>query len=313
MTTPSAGGLRVAIACLGTTLHACAPEAETVGRLPTATEPDETSVSSGDEHGTDGSTSAADDELTDGMSGPTVTIRVRAEATPVVHDDPWSGQTPRDYFAGIRSLTLIDESGRNGDLLVFDVSPDHVEAGWNDGDETTVAQIPVDSLAYGTFTRARVAVSHLRFTVDTTVHAMGISAAGEVRAVQVLSDGTVLDGTTRDRGWWRYVFHFAGMQFPAGADSGAPVTEPPPGGAIEVVVEGGETAVYFPASVLVDPTVQNDVNVVLEVNVHESFRWEDQDEPDYAAGVFDASPPSFEPIRQLGVNSYTLSFESGSM
>jgi hypothetical protein len=284
-------------------LAGCSPEPETIGRIPAATDTDEATTTTDD---TTGSTS----ENTEGTSaGTTVTIRVRATATPITHDDPWSGQTPRDHFAGIRSLTLIDESGRHPALEVFDLSPEHVEAGWNDGDETTIAVIPVESLAYGTFSRARVGISHLRFTVDATVHAMGLSAAGEVRALQVLSDGTVLDGQVRDRGWWRYVFHFAGMQFPAGGDTGAPVAEPPSGGPIEVVVEDDETVVYFPVGILVDPTVQHDVAAVLEVNVHESFRWEDLDEPDYAPGVFDAAPPAFEPIRQLGVNSYTLGFE----
>jgi hypothetical protein len=311
MSSTSACRLALSLALIGSGVatHGCRPQPETIGRLPTGTDADDTFSSSGDVDDTSGDTGATEATSTQDVPQTTVTIRVRATATPVVHDDPWSGQTPRDYFAGIRSLTLIDESGQDPDLLVFDLSPDHVEAGWNDGDETTVAQLPVESLTYGTFTRARVAVSHLRFTVDTTVHAMGLSAAGEVQATQVLSDGTMLDGQVRDRGWWRYVFNFAGMQFPTGGESGAPVTEPPAGGAIEVVVEGDETVVYFPASVLIDPTVQNDVSAVLEVNVHEAFRWQDLDEPEYAPGVFDASPPAFEPIRQLGVNSYTLGFD----
>ena len=303
--------LHVAFATLSV-LAGCRPEPETIGALPQTTEAEPTSSSpSGTEDGDDEDTAATTQtgESSTGASGVTVTIRVRATADPFTHDDPWSGQTARDFFAGIRSLTLIDDSGRHDDLHVFDLSPDYVEAGWNDGDDTILAVVPAEALTYGTYSRARVGVSHLRFTVDTTVHALGIVAAGEVVAAQVLSDGTTLDGQTRDRGWWRYVFHFAGMQFPLGGEDGAPVTQPPPGGAIEVVVEGNETAVYFPTSLLVDPTVQNDVNAVLEVNVHEAFRWQDLDEPDYTVGVFDASPPDFEPIRQLGVNHYGLGFE----
>lgn len=294
--------------CLALALVACQPGAETLGRLPIGTETSGTSLASSSDDDETVAMSGSDEEAT-GEPQTTVTIRVRATAAPVVHDDAWAGQTPRDYYAGLRSLTLIDETGRHPDLVVFDLGPDHVEAGWNDGDESTIAVVSVDSLHYGTFTRARVGVSHLRFTVDATIHAMGIAAAGEIEAIQVLSDGTELDGQVRDRGWWRYVFHWAGMQFPAGGETGAPVAQPPPGGAIEVVVEGDETAVYFPASVLVDPTVQNDVTAALEVNVHESFRWEDQELPGYASGVFDAAPPELEPIRQLGVNSYTLHFE----
>jgi hypothetical protein len=47
----------------------------------------------------------------------------------------------------------------------------------------------------------------------------------------------------------------------------------------------------------------------VEVNMSESFRWEDQALPGYTAGVYDTTPTSFEPIRRFGANSYVLTYE----
>jgi hypothetical protein len=204
---------------------------------------------------------------------------------------------------------LFDTDGDGALLTVFDYAPEHVAASHVPGDDTVVAEVPVASLTAGTYERARVVLSHLTFDVDATVHVAGFAAAGEVSALQVLSDGTTLDDAVHDRGYWRYVFHYAGMDFPVGGEDGAPVAEPPPGGPFEVIVAEGETGIEFPVSILIDLGIEQDVDVVLVVNIHEAFRWEDQPDEGYTEGVFDATPPQFEPIRGAGANTYTLGYE----
>lgn len=295
---------------------ACATEPETIGALPTET--GASSGSTGDDPSaasvdstSGGQTGSGDGTSSTGSAGPVVRVHVRATAQRWPHSDGLSGQTPRASSAGIRSLTLKDTTGRVPDLVVFDHAPEHVAAGFDDGDDTVLAEVPAASLPAGTFDRARVALSFVRFTVDATVHVSELDVPGEVEATQVLADATDLDGATHDLGWWRWVFSAAGSgRFPVGGDSGSPIEMLPEGGPLEMVVEGGETVVYFPVTVLVDPGVTSDVDAILEVNVHESFRWEDERrDPAYTRGAFDARPPAFEPIGKLGVNGWTLVLE----
>ena len=294
----------------------CATEAETIGALPT----EATSATSGSEGDTAAPTTAADGAVDagatgdassgTGAAGPVVRVHVRATAERWPHTDGLSGQTPRESSAGIRSLTLLDTSGRVADLVVFDHAPAHVVAGFDDGDDTILAEVAAADLPAATFDRARVALSFVRFTVDATVHVADLSVPGEVAATQVLADATELDGATHDLGFWRWVFSAGGSgRFPVGGDSGSPIEMLPPGGPLQMAVENGETVVYFPVSVLVEPSISADVDAILEVNVHDSFRWTDEGrDAAYTAGVFDARPPAFEPIGKLGVNSWTLVF-----
>ena len=59
----------------------------------------------------------------------------------------------------------------------------------------------------------------------------------------------------------------------------------------------------------VTPDVASDIDIVLEVNMHESFRWQDQEELGFAAGVFDTVPTAFEPVMRFGANEFALSLE----
>jgi hypothetical protein len=42
------------------------------------------------------------------------------------------------------------------------------------------------------------------------------------------------------------------------------------------------------------------------MNVHEDFRWEDQNKPGYSAGVFDTTTVEYEPVRSFGASSVTI-------
>ena len=60
---------------------------------------------------------------------------------------------------------------------------------------------------------------------------------------------------------------------------------------------------------VIDPTVTVDQRVVCDVNVHESFRWQDQDLAGYAPKVYDTTPTSFEPVMAFGATSFSLTLE----
>ena len=126
--------------------------------------------------------------------------------------------------------------------------------------------------------------------------------------MQVLSDGTSIDGELRDHGYFEYAFEAGSMSFPlSGTD--APVPAWSGAGGFSVAFEDGEWAYYFPVDLAIDPELDGDLAVVLEVNMHESFRWSDQASPDFAAGVFDTTPSSFEPVMRFGANAFELSIE----
>jgi len=239
-----------------------------------------------------------------GPAGPTVYIHVRATAAPFDHQDEWSGQTPANHVNGIRAFSLLRDRDDPSPLLVFDHGSGYVEAGYDDGDDTIVGSAPNSSLEAGVYTFGRVTLSHLRYRVEATMHAAGRDLPGVFDNVQVLSDGTEIDGEIRDRGWFRYVFQVAGMSFPIEGDDGAPVPTAPIGAPMETSIAGGSTRLLFPVHIVIDPSWPDDVHEVIEFNVFESFRWEDQEGDGYAVGVFDTTPVAYEPVRRFGANSY---------
>ncbi len=80
-------------------------------------------------------------------------------------------------------------------------------------------------------------------------------------------------------------------------------------GGFTASLEGGEWAYSFPIHLPVTPHVSGDITIVLEVNMFESFRWMDQDEPHYQPDVFDTRPFELEPVMRFGARSYELYLE----
>jgi hypothetical protein len=239
--------------------------------------------------------------------GPRVYVHLRATHAAVAHDPGTSGQTPRGWSSGIRSLHLLRGESDPDPALVFSHGDDHVEASYADGADTIVGSAPIASLPTGTFTWARAVHTHVRFTIDATVHSSFGAVPGELEDVIALSDRTTIDGATRARGWYRHVFRAGGAEFPAeGTGFELPAIA---GGGFSARVEEGETAYYFPAHLEVSDAPTADVHLVFEVNVHDGFRWIDQTTAGYAPSVFDATPPTTEPIVQAGANSYRFSVE----
>lgn len=261
----------------------------------------------GGEGGT-GGTGGVGGEGGGGGAGPVVRIHLRSSAAPFPHADGLSGQTPLAHASGMRSFQLFADPSDPTPVVVFDLGTGFVEVDYADGADTVVATVPASSLTAGTFTLGRVVHSHVRYRVAATMHAQGMSLPGEFDNLQVMSDGTLLDGALRDAGYYEYAFVAGAQSFPA-SGTDAPVPEYLGSGGFSVVVEGSEWAYYFPVSLVVDPGTATDVDVYMDVNMHESFRWQEQALPDYAAGVFDATPVAAEPVVRFGANSHAVSVE----
>ncbi len=232
-----------------------------------------------------------------------VFVHLVATHAPVAHLPSTAGQTPRDWVSGIRSLHLLRSETDPDPFLVFSHGDGFVEASYADGADTVVGSRPIAELEPGTYTWARVVHTHVRFTLDATLHAGFGPTPGTLEDLIALSDRTTIGDRTWAQGEYRTVFTTAGMSFPA---EGSGYTVPAiPGGGFMARVEDGETAYYFPAPLVVDDTLTDDVHLVFTVNVHEGFRWSDQPTMGYADGVFDITTVGTEPIVQAGANAYT--------
>lgn len=242
-------------------------------------------------------------------TGPFVSVHVRAVQTPVAHDPSSSGQTPSVQRMAFKSLTLYTSKDDPNGYVVYDLGDAAVEAGLGAGDDTVLAKLPISTLRAGRYTYARAGVSYLRYDVASTLHASGYSIPGKFENVQVLADGTMLDGQRRQKGYYRYTFVSNGLppQTVEGSDAPTPLTTGQGGISLEPGTGG---LVYgFPVDLTIDLGVTHDLNAIFELNTHENFRWVDLEIPGYAKGVYDTTPTSFEPVTSFGANSARLYWE----
>lgn len=234
-----------------------------------------------------------------------VRIHLRSSTAPFEHDDELSGQTPLAHSSGMRSFQLMVGHDDPSPVTVFDHGTGFVEVDYADGADTVVATVPMSELVAGTYSLGRVVHSHVRYRVEATLHANSVVAPGVFDNLQVMSDGTLLDGVLRDAGYFEYVFEVGPQSYPRSGDD-APVPEYLGGGGFAVVREGGEWAYYFPLELVVEPDVAHDVDVIMDVNMHESFRWQDDDLAGYVDGVLDTTPLASEPVVRFGANSHDV-------
>jgi hypothetical protein len=242
---------------------------------------------------------------TTSAAGPVVRIHMRANTKPFAHTDGLAGQTPIAHASGMRKFQLFKDAADPSPVTVFDYGTGFIEAGYDDGDDTVVATVPIAGLTAGVYTLGRTVHSHVRYQVAATVHALGFDIPGTFDNVQVMSDGTLLDGVLRNHGHYDYRFEAAGQTYPVSGED-APIPTYLDSGGFGVKFENGEWAYYFPVALTVSPDVPTDVDMVMEVNMFESFRWQDQPGPKNATGVFDVTPPAFEPVMRFGANSYAV-------
>lgn len=240
-----------------------------------------------------------------GVTGTQVRLHVKATTAAFNHTDGLSGQTPIDHRAGLRRYRIFKDAADTVGVTVFDLGNDFVEVSYNDKADTLVATVPLDSLPEGTYTRGELVHTHVRYKVNATAHNAGLTAPGTFDNVQVMSNNTTLDGTTYQSGHYRYVFEAAGVTFPKEGE-GAPIPEQTSIGGFGVKFVNGEWIYEFPATITIVHGLTKDVDTTMELNMHESFRWQDQDTAGYTAGVFDVTATSFEPVKQFGANSFKV-------
>jgi hypothetical protein len=235
-----------------------------------------------------------------------VTIHLRATTAPFAHHDGFSGQTPSDQRLAIKSLSLGASADDPSPWLVFALGTDAVLAGVNDGDDSVIATVPDASLRPGSYSYAKVGVAYVRYSVAATVHADGLAVPGTFDSLEVLSSGTLLDGTTYSSGYSTFTFVVGSETFGPVTETSAPLPTSA-GLGIGLSIVDGQAAYGFPIAIEV-AREKGDFDLTMLANTNEDFRWKDEDEPGYAPGVFDVTPPSsYEPVEQFGPNSLTLS------
>lgn len=241
-----------------------------------------------------------------GPTGPLVILHVRATEAPFPQTDGFAAQTARNEKIGISGLTLLTSASDPSPLKVYEGAS--VEAGLNDKEDTVVARVSAKSLKAGTYTIARVPVSHVRYTVSGAYHAGGFTAPGDFIDVVVLTDGTMIDGHSHDQGWYSSSFATGGMTYgPATGMTPFPSVD---GGGFKLVTAGGRAYYEFAISpIIVDPGVTRDVNVIFEVNTNLDFHWQDVPNAGYATNVFDVEMASYEPVKKFGANSFRVFYE----
>lgn len=244
--------------------------------------------------------------------GPYVSLHVRGTEAPVAHQAGTAGQTPTAQRLAFKSLTLFatreDAAADRDGYAVYDLATP-VEAGVGQGEDTVITKLPIRSLRAGHYTAARVRVAYVRYAVRSTMHSLGFAVPGEFENVQVLANDTVLDGQVRPKGYYRYTFRSpqTGPVSVEGTDAPVPLTTGLGGISLEARADG--LSYVVPVDLSIDTAVSYDLHAIYEVNTHENFRWRDEAMPGYAAGVYDTTPTSFEPVVSFGANSARLYWE----
>ena len=274
---------------------ACGGDAGTVGPAP---------ASSGAVGSSGGGSATGSEE----PGGPLLTLALQGSVAPVAHADSFAAQTPSSQIVAIKSLWLYRSAEDPAPVKVLDLGASSVETDLVTGVASEIGTLPLRSLPAGTYRLAKVGTAYVRYSVSSRMHGP-ITVDGRYDNVQALSDGAVIDGKTHAKGWYRYDFRVGATSYSVLEGENAPIPQIPSGGGISLDTSGGESFYVFPTLVVIDPTVANDQRVVCEVNVHESFRWQDQDLAGYAAHVYDTTPTSFEPVMAFGANSFTLALE----
>jgi hypothetical protein len=244
-----------------------------------------------------------DDEGGGGGGPPRLDVMFSARAARFAHAEGTSGQTMQGAALGVRSLTLIAESGEAWTL--FDRGGHPAAAVRLDAGTRTLAGVLFpERVLIGRYRRARIVQDWIRFEIDATLHDPD-ALPGALRALLVTSEGTEIDGEplpaghalfehTHDEVTVRFSRQDAGL---AGYATSAGLSAGP---------EQGDWVIELPLELDLDSG-----NGVLsfELNVHEAFRWRDEPAEGQRPGAYDLSRESAEPIVQVGPNAIGVSFD----
>jgi hypothetical protein len=223
---------------------------------------------------------------------------IGASAAPFTFRDGASGQTATHVTSGVRSLTLFTAEGAT--WTVFNAGSNDATVGYDGGDSTELAGTPV---VPGHYVRARLVQDWSKFDIQVALHANGTTTAGALHALQVTSDGTFIEGSEHNAGYYEQTFTGGGMTRHFSGDD-APVPEYSETAGARAVVENGAWSVYFPVDLNVDAGAGA---LEITVNMDHAFRWTDVSGNGNRTGVYDIAPPIYEPVVQFGGNRFDAS------
>lgn len=295
--------LVLALASLSTLAVACGGTAGT--DIDDPTNPGSSSGASGSSSGTSGGTSGVV-----GPGGPTVTLSLRGSKDAVTHKDTLASQTPLRQGVAIRSFYLMKDASDPAPLKVADIGPTSVETDLVSGEMKDITTVPIKSLPKGAFTFAKVGVAYVRYTIAARLHTGGFPTDGTYDNIEALSDNAVIDGVVRKKSWFKSTFNVAGKPVASTENEGAPLPALPDSGGMRLETSGSESFYVFPLTIALDPDYPADMRLVVDVNVHESFRWVDQGTFGYSAKVFDTTPTSYEPVMSFGASAFKVTYEA---
>ena len=237
-----------------------------------------------------------------------VRLRMRATTAAFVHDDGLQGMTVIAARGGVRSLQLLEDSFDPSPVTLIEYGVDSVEVSYDDGADSELGVVDRARFESGHYTLARLVQAYSRYDIDATRHELSSRAHGRLDSVMVMSDASRVDGVMRDAGHYHSVFHHDGDDISTTMEN-LPIAPYSFTDGAYAVVEEGEWAVYFPIDLTIAQPPVAGTELVITVNMNDSFRWVDSIALGWDAGVYDFSADYFETVVRFGGNRFDLSWE----
>ncbi|MBN2802245.1 MAG: hypothetical protein JXR91_04035 [Deltaproteobacteria bacterium] len=233
-----------------------------------------------------------------------------AVTDPDYKNDGSTGQTPKNYYLGIRQIDLMTSESDLSPVTIFDAGADN----FKEVDmlaENDFCTVDLADLPDATYTYAKILIASARFTIDITGHAelpfVGRQdAPGTADVVAAISD-TTIDDQARNSGWMEYTFNLSGYTVPPQTGT---LPEFTAGDTGSMITDGGQTwlLMNFGNNTTIVPSLAKSYTATMTMQVKDSFRWTDTTTfSDYSINVLDAeSDGSIEPITSVGPATYSI-------
>lgn len=248
----------------------------------------------------------------DVIAGPLLRIYVEGSLEDKAPADGLSAQTPEPYAYGLQRLEMLRSADDPAPETIFDYGAEHVMVDMHASN--LVAEVPASDLPDDVFTHFRITVPLLKATVAGTLHEVPTLGtwSTDLDITYALADLDTEELGAMDQGDARVSLEVFGnpMTFPFHWPVAYPL--PAPDAWAEAV--DGTTLVTFALSppLTVSSFAGADVAYRITYFVHDSFRWQDEDEEGYVEAVWDikaSSPQTFEPVLWFGSNAYAVSMD----
>ncbi len=237
-----------------------------------------------------------------------VAIHIQATTADFPHADGLSSMTAHTAGGAIRSLSLLSDRSDPAPLKLFDYGANSAKVSYDDGADTEVAVVAVDTFASGHYKLARLVQAYSLYDIDATHHDSGVSTPGRLESLMVMSDGTLIDGKLHNSGHYDWRFRIAGGD-ESGTMENVEIADVSFTAGAYALLEDGEWAVYFPIDLTFDDVPSAGTRLNILVNMNESFRWVDTVAAGWEAGVYDFSPTVYETVVRFGGNDFQLDWD----